>query len=193
MPTKNPKTYHILWKETIFYSAAVQTNWTPDEIVAHDLSTPEDEEALPVWQKLLEEQIVDPSESVVEREIEFMDAVEASPVDTRAESLTADARVELIDNIRDLVARKWEKDEFYEAVNETFKAFGLAPYEPGEWGVRDRWGRWAIYQVTEEAAWAYWEKHDGTWQLCSSITPDKGGDHFVVMEEREGNAPPSSV
>lgn len=189
MPTKKPKTYHIRWKETIHYSAAVQTTWTPDEIVAHDLSSPSDEEYRPVWQDLLERQVIDPSENVVEREIEFVEAVEASPVDTRAEHLTADSRIELLDHIRELVGRKWQAGEFVEAVTSAFKDFGMQPYESGEWGVMDRWGRWALYLVTEEAAVDYWERNEGMWRLCSSIMPDKGGDHFVVMEEREQNAP----
>lgn len=190
MPTKNPKTYHLRWKETIHYSATVQTDWTPDEIVAHDLSThPEEEEPTPVWQRLLEEQVIDPLENVVVREVEFIEAVEASPIDTRAESLTGDARIDLIDHIRELAGRKWQKDEFLEAVNAAFDEVGLQPYEPGEWGVLDRWGKWAVYQVTEDVAVDYWEKNDGTWRLCSSITVDKGGDHYITMGEREQNAP----
>ena len=186
MPAKKPKLYHLRWDEHIKYSAVIETDWTSDEIQAHTISAEYsgDEESRPIWQELIETQVLEPNDHVVGRELEYRGVVEASPLSITAENLPHDKKVALIDHLREMLVRKPD-GAFREQVVDVFKHFGLDPFDPGSWGVIDRWGHWAVYKVSEEMAQDYWDTHTECWRLCSSITEDKSGDHYVVMDERE--------
>lgn len=193
MPTKNPKRYRLTWKETKLFSAVVETEWTPEEIVAHALSVEysEEEETKPVWQELLDMQVVDPSEHVLEHEMEFISAEPAVAADTRAEHLPLDRKLELIDRLRNLTYQRRGNAELFDQMQKIFDECGLSPVEPGEWGVIDCWGTWACYQVTEEMARQYWAEHEGSWRLCAGVVAEEHGDHYITIEERGDNTPRS--
>lgn len=186
MPLKKPKLFHIRWKETIEYAAVVETDWTPDEIQAHSLSTEfSGGDGRPVWQGLVEEQILEPREHVVSRELEYLGVERVNPLSITAEHLPRDKVVALLDEVREALVRKPD-DSFHTKIVNLMVTFGLDPVEPGSWGVLDRNSMWPVYCVSEDVARAYWETRTDGWKLCSAITTDKAGtDHYIAIEERD--------
>lgn len=190
MPTKTPKLFHLQWKETIEHSAIVETDWTAEEIQAHALSSEySDDEGQPIWHHLIEEQILDPKDHVVSKDLEFVGAHRIDPLTITASDLPRDKMIAIIDNVREEMLRKPDS-AFHQRLVDVFVQCGFDTRDEGVWGVLDCKGQWIVHNTSEDTARAFYEVNGGTWKLCSAITIDtNGSEHYVTMEEREQCAP----
>ena len=190
MPTNKPKLFHLQWKETTEYSAIVETEWTAEEIQAHALSSEySDDDGQPIWHHLIEEQILDPKDHVVSKDMEYVGAHRVDPLTRRADDLPRDKMIAIINNIREEMLRKPDLTT-HQRIIDVFVHCGFDTRDEGVWGVLDCKGQWIVHNSSEDTARAFYEVNEGTWKLVSSIAKDNGGDeHFVTMDEREQNAP----
>jgi hypothetical protein len=196
MPTNKPKLFHVAWREILEHSALVETDWTTEEIQAHALSSehaPEGDEGRPIWQFLIEEQILDPRDHIVGRELELVNIERVSPLHVSAESLPRDKMIEIVNAVREALLREKTPDTC-RRIFDVFVQAGLDPTDEGVWGVlganAEGGAEWLVHLTSEGTARSFWEANEGTWKLCTSITKDKAGDTaYVTMEEREQNAP----